>query len=175
LHPPTFASAALLADDPAERASLLDGGLEVGCLTQQAAAMNYECRLTPWLRWVQGLLTARSTVAATPATARHWCCAALCFWFAAAELCPRPKPWRIVVLRSLLSPAKTRAAAGATVPSCPLAQNGGSRALCWLRWPADGPLLNPYRHGDCGAPGGGHSCGCVLNLRLPFYTRTQRA
>ena len=68
LRPPTLASAALLADDPAERASA--AGWKGGCLAQRAAATTYESRTTPWVQRVLALSAARSMVAARPPTAK---------------------------------------------------------------------------------------------------------
>ena len=68
LRPPTLASAALLADDPAERASA--AGWKGGCLAQRFAATTYESRTTPWVQRALALSPARSMVAARPPTAK---------------------------------------------------------------------------------------------------------
>ena len=90
LRPPTLASAALLADDPAERASA--AGWKGGCLAQRFAATTYESRTTPWVQRALALSAARSMVAARPPTAKLQRVAWLCLFFAPADVSSTPIP-----------------------------------------------------------------------------------
>ena len=169
LRPPTFASAALLADDPAERASA--AGWKGGCLAQRFAATTYESRTTPWVQRALALSAARSMVAARPPTAKLQRVA--CSASSLRLLMCRRRLFRAycVVLRCSLS-LGDKGDNGRHQTNSSRLVGFGFVLVCPLAWTST--RLTQTDLVAAGAHCCGHVCGFVPSLSLLFFIRTQR-